>query len=85
METYIAVGHEQAGGEPHKWHKPIGMPEPQMRWTGPDFPLIARNVSDGLETEFIFTRFLYRWGTLLLGSRVRRQFRLCLRRHLLLR
>ena len=58
METHIMVGHQQAGGEPHKWHKPISMSEPQMSRACPDFSLIARNVSDDVEPKFIFMRFI---------------------------
>ncbi len=60
MEAHIPVCHQESCSESHKWHKPIGMPEPQMGRACPNFSLIAGDVSDGLEPKFILTGFICR-------------------------
>jgi len=70
MQAHIPVRHQQSRGEPHKGHKPIGMPEPQMRRARPDFPLVARNVSNRSETKLILARLICERRVSLLGSGV---------------
>jgi len=56
MQARVVVGHQEPRGEPCKWHQPRCISHPEVRRAGPDGLLIASEIFQELEAQFIFSR-----------------------------